>query len=338
MIEYELLKTKRVVFIADLVDSFTLSIDNLCLEMTPKETYKLIMDSLNKLCQKVFYYTSPEEFMQHIVEHQNDVVLSLWSGKHSRNRKALIPSICEANGICYVGADTYVHIISQDKKLAKEFVQPYGIQGAKDVLIRTEDDLAALSMLQYPVVIKPNYEGGSIGISNKNLVQNQKEAEKLAKSLLPLYGTLLAEEYIEGYEICICISGILGNIDVFEGVQSNFGNQSYITTEIYGYEFKKGNHAIKSKEQASNKISNQIKENLLKLYWDLGKVEVIRIDGRINKQGQFYLIELSPDCSLSPKASTAMSYLYAGYSFQEMIAHLVTNAIKNQEYQNARMK
>lgn len=339
MIDYEILKEIGVVFVADLADSFSeISIDDLRLEMTSHETYRLIMDSLNSLCKKVTYYASPEEFVEHISEHRDDVVLSIWSGQNSRNRKALIPSICEANNLCYVGADTYAHVICQDKKLAKEFCRSYGIQGAKDVLLRTEADIPALASMQYPLVIKPNYEGGSIGISNKNFVHSYEEAAELSRVLLPLYEALLAEEYITGYEICVCISGILGEIEIFEGVQTNFGNQSYITSGIYGYEYKKGANVIKSKEQATNKISSDLKKQLLDLYWGLGKVEVMRIDGRINNQGEFHLIELSPDCSLSPTASTATSYRYAGYTYRDMIASLLTNAIKNQEHQNAKKK
>lgn len=339
MIDYSLLKTKRVVFIADMVNDFShLSIDDLRLEMTTPETYQLIMDSIKACCKEAIYYATPTEFVGHISEHRGDVVLSLWSGEQSRNRKALVPSICEANDICYVGADTYAHVICQDKKLAKEFCQQYGIQGAKDVLLRTDADVAALETMQYPLIIKPNYEGGSIGISNNNLVHSYEDAKKLTRELFPLYDALLAEEYIQGYEICVCISGVLGQIDIFEGVQSNFGNQTYITSGIYGYEYKKGAHAVKSKERATDKISSGLKRQLLDLYWGLGKVEVMRIDGRIDRQGAFRLIELSPDCSLAPKASTATSYYYAGYSFQEMIASLLTNAVRNQEYQNAKKR
>lgn len=337
MIDYELLKQTRVVLIADLADNFSsLSLDDLHLEMTTHETYKLIMKSLQTLCKESFFYSNPRDFMNHIGEHKNDVVLSIWSGINSRNRKALVPSICEANGICYVGADAYVHIICQDKKLTKEFCEPYGILGARDVLIRSETDISQLAYLQYPIVIKPNYEGGSIGISNSNLVHNFTDAQALTRKLLSIYEAILAEEYIQGYEVCVCISGVLGGIDVFEGVQSNFGNQEYITTEIYGYEYKKYPQAIKSKEKATDKILPQVKEQLLNLYWGLGKVEVMRIDGRIDHQGQFHLIELSPDCSLAPNASTATSYYYSGRTFQEMIAELLTNAIINQECQNAK--
>lgn len=337
MIDYELLKQTRAVFIADLVDEFsTISIDEMRLEMTSRKTYQLIMNALTNLCKGVSFYSSPQEFMDHIGEHQKDVVLSLWSGTHSHNRKALIPSICEANGICYVGADTYVHILSQDKKMAKEYCKQFGIMGAKDILVRTTADLSKLPTLHYPVVIKPNYEGGSIGVSNSNLVKNINEATSLTKKLLSLYEAVLVEEYIEGYEICVCISGILGKIDVFEGVQTNFGGQKYITKQIYGYEYKKGHYTQKSKECATDKLTPVVKKQLLELYWSLGKVEVMRIDGRIDHAGRFWLIELSPDCSLSATASTACSYQFSGKSYEEMIAELLSNALINQEHQNAK--
>lgn len=337
MIDYELLKQTRAVFIADLVDEFsTISLDEMRLEMTSHKTYQLIMKALTNLCKGVSFYSSQQKFMEHIGEHQKDVVLSLWSGTHSHNRKALIPSICEANGICYVGADPYVHILSQDKKMAKEYCKQFGIMGAKDILVRTNADLSKLSSLHYPVVIKPNYEGGSIGVSNRNLVRNINEAKSLTKKLLSIYEAVLVEEYIQGYEICVCISGILGQIDVFEGIQTNFGGEQYITKQIYGYEYKKGNYTQKYKECATEKLTPFVKKQLLELYWSLGKVEVMRIDGRVDHAGEFWLIELSPDCSLSATASTAHSYQFSGKSYEEMIADLLSNALINQAHQNAK--
>ena len=338
-IAYDVLKLKRAVFIADRVNSFSdIKLEDMTLEMTTPDTINLIISTLESLCQSVIYYASPDEFIQNISNHQNDIILSIWSGTQSRNRKALIPSICEAYNICYIGADPYVNIVCQDKKLSKEVCEPYGITGAKDILLRSEEDISQLKYLNYPLVIKPNYEGGSIGISNKNLVDNYETAKDLAQRLLPTYEALLAEEYIPGYEVCVCISGVLGYVDIFEGVQSNFGGERYIETKIYGYEYKKGDVVNKSKEHATDKISPAVKQQLLNLYWGLGKVEVMRIDGRIDKSGKFHLIELSPDCSLAPTASTATSYKYAGYTYTEMIASLLWNAIQNQEYQNAKKK
>lgn len=338
-INYEVLKQTNAVFIADLREATDkIYLDNMNLEMTEHSTCKLIMDTMRKLCHNVYFYQSPVEFQNNIAKHQNDVVLSVWSGENSRNRKALVPSICEANKICYVGADAYVHIISQDKKLAKEFCRKYNIEGARDLLIQSPIDLQRLDELKLPLVIKPNYEGGSIGISNENIVYSYKEAQELCQQLLNIYDGILAEEYIEGYEVCICISGVLGEIDIFEAVQSNFGGQEYITSKIYGYEYKKNPNAVKSKKCSTDLISDELKQNLQTLYWSLGKVEVIRIDGRINKEGKFRLIELSPDCSLSEHASTATSYYYAGYDFEDMIASLLWNSMKNQEHQNAKKK
>jgi len=57
----------------------------------------------------------------------------------------------------------------------------------------------------FPVVIKPNFEGGSIGIFNKNLVDCYEDAICIGKELLLSYCPLLAEEYVEGEEISYCI-------------------------------------------------------------------------------------------------------------------------------------
>ena len=163
--------TRSLVFIADrITDHANATLESRSLEMLADTYFHQVQTALNKIAPSVTYYPSPDAFLDNITSHKNDIVLSLWSGAHSRSRRAIVPSICEAYGIAYIGADPYIQTVCADKHLSKTLCSAYGIKTAEDVVLSSEYEFPMLRSLQFPVVVKPNFEGGSIGIDRKSVV------------------------------------------------------------------------------------------------------------------------------------------------------------------------
>jgi len=321
---------KELVFIADRVTNHkNAALSSRDLEKLADDYFDSIMSALNTIASSVTHYTSLAEFMDHIAEHSHSLVLSLWSGEGSRNRRALVPSICEAYGIPYVGADSYIQTICADKHLSKTLCSRYGIDTARDVIVSNTGDFPILKTLQYPVVVKPNFEGGSIGILSKNLVDNYNDATKLCMELLPHFPQLLAEEYVAGEELSVCIAGSAHQIDAFEAIRVVVNGQSYFSHGIYSAEVKKAGAASVHREIISNRFPHEIRDKLLNLYKGLGKVELMRIDGRLTDDA-FTVIELTPDCNLSLSSGMALTFQRSGYTYEQMLQRLCENALRGQ--------
>ena len=284
--------------------------------------------ALNSIFPQVIHYQSPVDFINNISAHKKDVVLSLWSGERSRNRRALVPSICEAYHIPYIGADRYVQIICADKHLSKSICVKHGLNVANDIIIQDKYDLVLLHTLNYPVVIKPNYEGGSIGILRENLADTFDAASSVVLKLLQYYPQVIVEEYIPGFEVSVCVAGTQEHIDVFQVVQTIVNGKKYFDHDILCAEDKKVYSHSKSREIVTELLPSAEKEKIIKLFLDLGKVDMMRVDGRINKSG-FTIIELTPDCSLSRHGSMAISFLQEGYGYSEMYKLLCKNCLNN---------
>lgn len=298
------------------------------LEFSSNTMYNAITTSLQNIGTKTYYYDSPATFAENIKQHKNDIVIStIWSGVDSRNRRILIPALCESYNIKYVGADAYVQALAADKILSKSYCSRYGMLSPKGVNINNLKMLPLMRGLSYPIVLKPNFEGGSIGISDNNIVDDYEDALKLANILLKKYPCLIAEEYIAGYEVSACIVGKEGNIDLFEIVKISLDDNDYFSHDILGFESKKGGKYIQKRSIITSEVSSNIKEQIKEIFLSLGKVDFMRIDGRITKQGDFYLIELTPDCSIHPQCNMYASFQHNGYSYQEMINALLNLAI-----------
>ena len=297
------------------------------LEFSSDTMFNSLSNALNEVSAGVTFYDSINNFIDNIHLHKNDIVIStVWSGLDNRNRRIFLPAICESYGLSYVGADAYVQALSADKILSKSYCKQYGISSAKGITITKKREYDLLPSISYPAVIKPNFEGGSIGISDDNIVENIFEAKELCEKLLRVYNMIIVEEYLEGNEVSACIVGAHGKIDLFEIVKISLDGIDYFTHRILGFQSKKGGIAHQEREVITSQVPVYIQNQLKEVFLSLGKVDFMRIDGRL-KDGVFKLIELTPDCSLHPDCFMFKAFSYRNYTYNDMIAILLNQAI-----------
>lgn len=314
----------NIVLICDRVSSrngINLYSDNL--EFTSNTYFSAIYKAIKECCSQVYFYEHPSEFIDNISKHKDDIVISaIWSGTKSRNRKCLIAAICEAYNIKYVGADAYVQSLCQDKQLSKILVEDTCIKAPRGVLFSPDylyyDNL---DFLNFPIIVKPNLEGSSIGISDNSIADTKEQAIQIISDIVNVFPSVLAEEYIPGREISICCVG-RNNVDLMEAVELQINGENYFEKRIWGYESKKGGKCKVTREVVTSQIPQPILDSAKKIFLSLGKVDYMRIDGRLYND-QFYLIEFTPDCSLHPDCFMYEAFKHNGYSYNEMIAALI---------------
>ena len=266
---------------------------------------------------------SPTDFIDNIRSYSSDIVLSLWSGENSRSRRALVPSICEAYGIRYVGSDPYTQTICQDKHLTKSFLREFGINTPQGVLIKSQDDIQNIQYLSTPLVIKPNYEGGSIGITKDSLQHSHQDAAEYALNLLDQFSqTILVEEFVPGSEISVVLFGNDTDVEIVDVLELEIGDFDP-TTDIYSLEMKKNDDIQKRRIRYLGLSSGQ-KERLKNLFLCLDKVDVLRIDGRVC-ENQFVVLELTPDISFEKGCYLSEAFKNKGYTYDLMIKKIIDN-------------
>ena len=92
------------------------------------------------------------------------------------------------------------------KDLMKYVAYVAGIKTPAFALIDSAEDIeSACSHLTYPLFVKPDKAGDSLGINQHSLVQNQEELIVRCTEIIEEYGPLLVEEYIEGREFTVML-------------------------------------------------------------------------------------------------------------------------------------
>lgn len=320
-----------IVIIADNIcySKETVGIYNREPDRAQKSNVDSLIGSMKRIFSNVVLYNDPALFLEKAPLHRNDIIFPYWHGEKSRNKQALIASICETSKMIYVGGDAYTNIVCCDKILSKDVCRLADIKTPKHVVVNKPVADIDLSRLRYPLLIKPTYEGTSIGITQDNLIFNE-DKNRIIKLVNNLYENLnqpiIIEEFISGKELSVSIIGWKDNIKAW-GVVERYSelDNNYFNNNIHSFEDKL--HSKIKLRDGKHLLSDYNMSKLFKLFNWLDKVEYIRIDGKLVND-TFYCFELSHDTTLNPLGSFFTPFYYEGYNHLSVLELLIDNCLE----------
>ncbi|MEZ4383642.1 MAG: hypothetical protein R3A79_20085 [Nannocystaceae bacterium] len=250
-----------------------------------------------------------------------DLVFNTAEGRRGRFREAFYPALFDELGLPYTGSDAYVCALTLDKQLAKMVVAAAGVPTPQWVFI---DDVRQLdpSALRYPVIVKPNYEGSSKGITVDSIVETPGALVGRVAEILARYPSgLLVEEFIVGRDVTVpylerasaATRGILPAAE-YTFDPAVVGGRKY---QIYDYHLKQVAYdAVDVKVPADLAAAEvaEIERLTAKTIRALGLRDLGRVDYRMTDDGRLYFLEVNALPSLEPGASIYRSAELVGLS------------------------
>ena len=243
-------------------------------------------------------------------------------------------------GLRYTGAGPHSIFLCQDKAIAKKIFAFHGIKTpffATSYRGRTEHahDIA------FPLIVKPSWEDGSIGIDEGAVVKNVKEMMERIQYIQDEFDSpALIEEYIEGREIYAGILGSYEHTQVLPLVELDLSRLPEGMPKIatYDVKFEKSTEAYKlTKSQVAENLDEETTKRLsdtaLAAYRALKLRDYGRIDMRLAPNGDVYVIEANPNPWLASRQEFAMAAKASGRSYTELIGEIVDLAMSR--YLNA---
>lgn len=229
----------------------------------------------------------------------------------------------------YTGAGPHAMYLAQDKSLAKKIFAFHGIKtpyfatSYRGKLDHSQD-------IAFPLIVKPTSEDGSIGIDTGSVVESVKELmERIHYIQEEFDSPALIEEYIEGREI---YAAILGNEspEVLPMVELDLSKLPKGTPKIAGKEVKweKETEAYKVTKSApaedlDEATTTRLSETALSAYQALKLRDYGRIDMRLTKKGEVFVIEANPNPWLASTAEFAMAAKKAGRNYTQLIGEIL---------------
>jgi D-alanine-D-alanine ligase len=234
----------------------------------------------------------------------------------------LVQSVLELLGKRYTGSDSRASALCIDKHFTKIILKNAGVGVPKGTIVgkgsHPQERHAAWELakaeLGIPMVIKPNDQGSTVGLT---ILKEDSEYEflKAVELALEYSSKALIEEFIDGRELTV---GILANeaLPIVE-ITTNGGFYDYHHKYTAGMSF----HICPA--DLPTEVANGIQDAALRAFESCGCSGYARVDFRLQPDGKYFCLEINTlpgmtELSLLPDAAKA-----AGLSFEELCERIL---------------
>lgn len=285
---------------------------------------KGIMNALKKKGHEVIGIDFHPARLEEVIRLKNEKVDIVFIGLHGRfGEDGRVQSLLDMLGLKYVGSNVLASALAMDKQRAKVFFKKAGIRVAKDLLVtkKTFDAETFDVPFSFPIVVKPNHEGSTIGLT----IASDKEI--LLKGIEQAFEhdeEVLLEEFIKGRELTVAVMGEYKKemaLPIIEIISKN---------QLYDYEAKyapgMSEHIVPA--PIDEELSEKIKQQAILAHQALGCEVYSRVDFLLQDNGEFVILEVNTlpgmtATSLFPDAAKVI-----GLSYEDMIEQFLLLSLK----------
>ena len=300
-------------------------------EYDAPETIDAIRDALESYGHQVLPFEATAELPRQLMETKVDLVFNIAEGVEGRNREAAVPALCELLGIPYTGSDAATLSIALDKALSKRVLMQHGILTAEFQVMETGRERLS-PKLKFPLIIKPNQEGSSKGVSaSASVVDDDAALRAMVRELIERYRQpALIEVYIPGREFTV---GLLGDRRprVLPPMEILFKDKSN-PRPVYDFQIKQEWEKHVSYQCPADLTPAELKavERVAReTFAALDCRDVSRVDLRMTPKGELYVIEVNPLPGLTPGYSDlCLIATAAGIDYRTLIGEILDGGLK----------
>jgi D-alanine--D-alanine ligase len=250
-----------------------------------------------------------------------DLIFNTAEGRRGKTRRAFYASLFEQLGIPSTGSDPYALSITQDKALTKKVLAGFGISSPRGRFIQRESlHGGGLDDLIFPVIIKPNFEGSSKGITQESVVEDAHDLARIIDDQLMQYSEgLLVERYVPGIDVrAIRIDGV-GPLPPVEIVVDEGYRRRH---EIYDYALKHRDAKRVTRRvpaRITTPLATRVTELSRRAFDALGLRDAACLDFRVGDDGEVYFLSASALPNFAADTAMAAAAAHAGLDFDTMV-------------------
>src|SRR5512141_2095861 len=258
-----------------------------------------------------------------------DLIFNTAEGRRGRFREAFFPALFDELGMPYTGSDAYALAVTLDKQLTKLVLAQHGIPTPRWQYVE-EPARLQVNALRYPVIVKPNFEGSSKGITQDSVVEDPLRLHEVVAAALARYPAgVLVEEFITGRDVTVPYleAAAAERRGVLQPVEYVIDEAATATRKyaIYDYELKTKLDklvAVRAPARLKRPQAERIEQICAQIVRVLGIRDLGRTDLRLADDGQIYFLEVNALPSLEPGAG-----IYAAAALEGLHADGVLGAV-----------
>ncbi|KPK98829.1 MAG: hypothetical protein AMJ95_02300 [Omnitrophica WOR_2 bacterium SM23_72] len=298
-------------------------------EFDVPSTIKVIAKAIESCGFKVKRIGNVTKLLEKMDHLDVDIVFNISEGISGRNRESQVPVLLEMIGKPFVGADALTLSLTLDKIMAKKIFIAEGIPTPRFFEVRNSDELIHTDHCKFPLIVKPRFEGSSKGLSEDSRVENKEELKKQVEFVVNTYKQpALIEEFIRGQEFTVAV---VGNEEprALPIVQIKIDGRYQLNNKFYTFaRISSDRLEYICPARISQKLKKRLMDLAIKTYRAVECRDFGRVDFRVDKEGNPFVLEINPLPSLSTEDVFMLVAKNIGITYEEMIGQILDSAIK----------
>ncbi|MBV9947083.1 MAG: D-alanine--D-alanine ligase [Myxococcales bacterium] len=268
-----------------------------------------------------------------LAEFEPDCAFNLCEslGNDARLESA-VPVVLELLGIPFTGSPPEVLSFALRKDRVKQRLEAAGIPTPAGRVLSSPD---APCDLPFPLIVKPVREDGSVGISHRSVVRGPGElADAIDAVVSSFRQPCLVEQYVDGREFNVALLGH-PTPRVLPLSEIDFGGLPTDAPRIVSYEAKWSSGSIEDlgtvpvlHPTLPNTVAARVRRAAAEAFRAVGVRDYGRVDVRLGETGVPMVIDVNPNCDLSPHAGMARAAAAVGIDYGAFVALLVRYALR----------
>jgi D-alanine-D-alanine ligase len=298
-------------------------------ELDVLDQVELIEKTLNELGIKTRRKGITADFMKEVAElarEKDDFVFNLVESINNKGELCyFIPALLNLYNIPYSGNPVEAMFITTSKSLTSKTLKKAGINNPGGYPPSNHNQL--IPGCRY--IIKPVWEDGSLGITGESVFTYTPEYGKKLAGFKDSHW--LIEDYIEGREFNISVLAGIHGPEVMPPAEMVFRNFKDDQPKIVDFKAKWEEGTFEYENTIRNfpgeKLNPALRERImdaaLKCWHVFGLKGYARVDMRVDKNDNPYVIEVNANPCLSPDSGVVAAITAAGLTFTAVVERII---------------
>jgi D-alanine-D-alanine ligase len=290
-----------------------------------------------------------------LLELDPDVVVNLVESLGGSDSLAhLASALLDALRLPYTGSHTEALFATNHKLIAKRTMRQAGLPTppwlathdragwTSESVQNTTDSEVHRTLLEPPCIIKSVWEHGSRGLDDENVVREGDTAvirERLGDFVARTGRPHFAEQFIDGREFNVPMLDGPDGPRVLPPGEIDFSTFPEGKPQIIGHRAKWHESSFEYNNTPRSFHVREPDRHLIECLWRLALEcwrvfdlrGYVRVDFRIDRGGQPWILEINANPCLSPDAGFAAALAEAGISYDEAVKRIVDSALSDRE-------
>ncbi len=289
-----------------------------------------VLQALQELKINAACYPADRYFLAKLIVDKPDLVLNLVDTVRGRDAlQTSVPAALELAEIPYTGAGMRGMVIGNDRNLFKELLEANDVPTPEFQLIGRRG-AKVNPELGFPLIVKLNESGGSVGIDNAAVKETPEEVRQKIDEMIGTYHIpVVVERFIDGPEITAVVFDDGQRAHVFLG-QKKFrrkpdGKHEFTSLESYSdarsYTYQK----------PDAELAKRIEPLVIKAFNVLHNRDYAKFDIRVDQDsGTLFFTDCNPNTAFGPHLGLPFTEVLALYNvpFEHALASLVSKHAK----------